>query len=338
MTRRSSSLTERASSWRPEWFVVARFTAVGCLLGAAVIHASQVRTHFSEWRTAGYVFVLIAALEALLAFALALTLSHRVVQVAVGLSAGTVFLWTISRTVGIPWGPHSGVPEPITRTDLISKGLEVLTVAALILTLARPRKGTSSPRATYIAVGVIATAILLLTGAAVQPFGGCEQRGEHAASIGPLAPVDGHSLLPRDTPMAKAPAGREGGLVVGLLRNCSDRPVGVRGARIISETNFDRAVATGTFWVVPPPIARSGALLTVSEVTTLGSPLPGDIAIFPVSASNEMPGLVLLLTTLRPGQYSVDGIEVSYSVGGESYVAPFADIARVVVLANAEGG
>ncbi|CAN5154325.1 hypothetical protein BH20ACT24_BH20ACT24_03840 [soil metagenome] len=205
MTRRSSSLTERASSWRPEWFVVARFTAVGCLLGAAVIHASQVRTHFSEWRTAGYVFVLIAALEALLAFALALTLSHRVVQVAVGLSVGTVFLWTISRTVGIPWGPHSGVPEPITRTDLISKALEVLTVAALILTLARPRKGTSSPRATYIAVGVIATAILLLTGAAVRPFGGCEQRGEHAASIGPLAPLDGHSLLPRDTPMAKAP-------------------------------------------------------------------------------------------------------------------------------------
>jgi hypothetical protein len=113
------------------WRSALRMTAVACLLGAEVIHALAVDAH-RQWLAAGVFFAAIAAIEGLLGVAVLVVPSRRVCLVAAGVSAGTVAVWLVSRTTGLPVGPTPGVPEAVAAPDSISTLLEALTVGALV--------------------------------------------------------------------------------------------------------------------------------------------------------------------------------------------------------------
>src|SRR4051812_43864138 len=89
------------------WAWIGRSTAVFTLVGAAVIHESVVEPHARVWLVEGAFFVVLSMLEAFLAVALVSARSRSFDRVTIAVSLGTVALWALSRTVGVPLGPSA---------------------------------------------------------------------------------------------------------------------------------------------------------------------------------------------------------------------------------------
>jgi hypothetical protein len=204
-----------------------RAVAAFTLLGAAVIHAAQAPSHLAQWWAAGVAFVALAAAQAVLGMAAAAGADRRVWLLAQAVSLAAIGLWALSRTVGLPVGPEAGEPEPVGRADLAAVALEAATVLAATL-LAWPGARLAGRRPARAATaGVLAVALLTgaVTWSGLQPTSVCDDHDAGQDRLGPLAAVEGHSLLPASTPVATAAVGQRVGLVVGLLRNCATAPL-----------------------------------------------------------------------------------------------------------------
>lgn len=324
--------TEGQGEGRPAWRAVARAAAILTLVGSAVIHFSQVRAHLEEWRPSGITFLVLAGAEVVLAVAMLIGASRPAYLLGIWVSQATILLWLLSRTVGIPFGPEAFVPEPVGRPDLTATALEAITLAALF-PLFLLRSGGTRPIELagrgYLAVGLMAMIVGSATWFAVLPSGGCHGHGGAESLTGPLIPIDGHSILGRNTPIAEAKAGQEVGLVVGLLHNCDSSALAIRSARLTGVTDFETAGRAVSFWVVPPSLARPGEVIPLEALRRAGTPLPGEVEVRSGEETREFPGLVLLVQATRPGDFSVSAIEVTYTVGGRTYVSPYATIARL---------
>ena len=308
------------------WAVVA-----STLLGAAVIHAAQAPSHFAEWWAAGVTFVALAAAQALLGAAAAAAADRRVWLLAQAVSLAAIGLWAISRTVGLPVGPEAGESEPVGRADLVAVALEAATVLAdtLLLwpgaTVAGRRPGRPATAAVL--------AVALLTGAVtwygLQPTSVCGDHDSDQAQLGPLAPVEGHSLLPASTPIATAPPGQRVGLVVGLLRNCATTPITVQAAQLLNQDGEVHTATTGRFRIATAPPAQPGIVLPVGQLAST-QPLPGGVTVQPAPEAPTH-ALVLELHTRRPGSFRVDAVKIRYQRGGRRYTAPFATNAQLTI-------
>jgi hypothetical protein len=122
------------------------------LVGAAAIHVAVTPQHFDEWFAAGVFFVVLAVAEAVSGAVMASRVGERPAArgLVAALSAGTIALWVVSRTVGLPFGPDPGMPEAIGVLDVTSTALEALTLVALwalVRTPARATVVTSEPDA-----------------------------------------------------------------------------------------------------------------------------------------------------------------------------------------------
>jgi hypothetical protein len=107
------------------------------LAASAVIHAAVIGEHLHQWPAAGIFFIALTTAE--LAGAAALILAGprpAVLLGAAAISAGPLVLWTYSRTLGIPFGPGAGTPEPIGLPDLAAFVLETATLLAAATLLA----------------------------------------------------------------------------------------------------------------------------------------------------------------------------------------------------------
>lgn len=173
MNAMSQTASLRAGE-RVDWSVVARGGAATALLGAAVVHSTVVAEHYAEWSLAGTFFVLLELVEVVLAIAVVLWWG-RATQAAVAVtSLGTVAVWVVSRTVGMPFGPADfRHPESIGTADLSCCALELaatLLVAPWLLRLAGDgrrsgtahRAWTSGPAVLLAAAAVAVTAWGLL--------------------------------------------------------------------------------------------------------------------------------------------------------------------------------
>jgi len=118
----------QAVSWRPR-------AAAALLILAAGLHAAVIREHFHEWTLAGVFFSALAIVEAALAIAVLRRPDKRTVGLTLGVSLATVAVWTVSRTLGLPFGPEAYRAEAIGGIDVLSTLAEVATVAVLL----RPR-------------------------------------------------------------------------------------------------------------------------------------------------------------------------------------------------------
>jgi hypothetical protein len=325
-----------------QWPSVCRYAAAAALLGAAVIHISQARPHFQEWFAAGITFLVLTVLEVILALGVILRPSSRVIAAAMWTSAATVALWALSRTIGLPFGPDPYTPEAIGKPDLTSTALEIATVLFLTPVALQLRKGEAiDPRPRrplgVLSVGAVGIAMALLTLNAIQDAGGATCGTAHggvASLTGPLVPIDGHSILGRNTPIARAGVGERAGLVVGLLKNCGASSATVESARLLGTTDFHHAVSTGDIWVVPPALAQPGQLVPMTQLRSDGSSLPGQAVVFAGSAVGRFPGVVIEVHAIQPGTLIIDGLELTYRSGGERFTAPYADIARMQVQRN----
>lgn len=153
-----------AGAWRTD---AARLAAV--LSGAAAaVHLTVARLHFDEHWLFGVLFV--AAGLAQLAWAVAAWRragDRRVLAAGVVVQLGIVAAWVLSRTIGLPYGPHPWKAESAGPLD-VQCTLDELLVAALAVVAARGRR---RPRAAVDALellallAIAATWLLLAVGA-----------------------------------------------------------------------------------------------------------------------------------------------------------------------------
>jgi hypothetical protein len=311
--------------------LVLRALVAFTLLGAAVIHAAQAPSHLAEWWAAGVVFVALAAAQAMLGVAAAAGADRRVWRLAQAVSLAVIGLWAISRTVGLPVGPEAGEPEPVGRADLAAVALEAATVLAATLLawpgarVARRRPGRSATAAVL--------AVAVLTGAAtwsgLQPTSVCDAHDADQAQLGPLVPVEGHSLLAASTPTATAVPGQHLGLVVGLLRNCATGPISVQAAQLLNQDGAGHTATTGRFLIATVPPAQPGIILLGGQLASM-QPLPGRVTVQPAPEAPTH-ALIVELHTRRPGSFRVDAVKIGYQHGGRGYTAPFATNAQLTI-------
>jgi len=143
------------------------------LAGAAVIHAAVVPEHLEQWTMAGVFFTLLAAAEALLAALVVLEPTRLVLGSAIAASVVPLMLWVLSRSVGLPFGPTPGVPEPVGLADLACSALEVLALVLAVGLLISPRGRsgrTLAEHAMWLAVaGVLTVTALGIGGTTLAP-------------------------------------------------------------------------------------------------------------------------------------------------------------------------
>lgn len=178
---------------------LARFVAAFASIGAALVHMSTLAAHLQEWWLAGLFFITIAAFQLAWAGPALLWASLRVLRVGVLVNAGTIAVWAVSRTVGLPFGPNAGVPEPVSRIDLAAGVLEVVVCAAALWCLHRHRERPFRTVAGYLApAGTSVLAIAALTTAAlIGPAGG--HTHTHVANSGH------HGPKPSGSPGSQSP-------------------------------------------------------------------------------------------------------------------------------------
>jgi hypothetical protein len=110
--------------------LVARVGAVAALTGSAAVHATVIGDHLDEWPPAGWFFVIITIAELLLALAVTVGWSRPTAIAVVLVSTGTVLVWLVSRTVGLPFGPAElRAVETVGAPDLACCVLEVAAAA-----------------------------------------------------------------------------------------------------------------------------------------------------------------------------------------------------------------
>lgn len=149
--------------------LVTRAGLSAALLGAAVVHATVVADHYEEWRLAGLFFIALMLVESLLAVAVVVGLRRLVAALVVATSLGTLVVWAVSRTYGLPFGPTGfRTPEDVGIPDLACVVLEVATVLlALPWMLSRRGVGTG-PRGR---ASLLLSAAAVLVAAAVTAWG-----------------------------------------------------------------------------------------------------------------------------------------------------------------------
>ena len=110
------------------------------LAGAAVlsvasglIHVAAVPEHWANYRIAAWFFIGLGIFQVAWA-ALVLGRPSRLLFAAgAAASLGTIVVWTVSRTSGLPFGPFAGIAERAGRADVISTLFEEALLIALIL-------------------------------------------------------------------------------------------------------------------------------------------------------------------------------------------------------------
>lgn len=110
--------------------LVARVAAVAALTGSGAVHATVIGEHLDEWLLAGSFFGIITLAELSLALAVIVAWSQRTAIAVVVTSMGTVAVWLVSRTVGLPFGPAEfRAAEAVGAPDLACCMLEVAATA-----------------------------------------------------------------------------------------------------------------------------------------------------------------------------------------------------------------
>jgi hypothetical protein len=174
---------EAAPASRPE-----RLLLSALLAGAALIHAAMAPSHLGEAAVEGAGFVVAAWVQILLAVAVLVRPTRRVLVAVVVSSAALIAVWAVSRTAGLPFGAHAGHAESVSIVDGACVALEVaalLLAGALALGMVR-----SGARHRGLALVGAIGAVALATAAIASPSARDHAAGSHGDHGG--AEMAGH--------------------------------------------------------------------------------------------------------------------------------------------------
>lgn len=109
--------------------MASRQRCAAALFVTAVIHVAVVPEHLREWPAAAVFFVVLTAVEVMLAVAVLTRTSRSLLVAGAAISVLSAVLWAASRTVGLPIGPEAFRPETVGVPDLAATALEVFAAA-----------------------------------------------------------------------------------------------------------------------------------------------------------------------------------------------------------------
>jgi hypothetical protein len=167
-------------------------------LGAAGIHFAVMSDHFNLTWYHGSFFAATAWLQLAWAGAIVVKPSRRLLLAGIIGNLVIAEIWLVSRTIGIPFGPESGVAEAVSFSDVLSTVLEVgIVVGSLALLkprfLDRPVRAASAlPGVAGVGVLVAALATLSLTPAFASGHSHGAAGHSHGATDGAAA-ATGHT-------------------------------------------------------------------------------------------------------------------------------------------------
>jgi hypothetical protein len=151
-------------------------------LGAAATHLAVAPGHFADWPASGVFFFTVAAFQAGWALAAMRAAGPPAMVAGLLVNAGSILLWALSRTAGLPAGPHPGVPEQVDRVDLTTVAFEaVVCLLALWSLRARHARGFRSSFSAAVVIGTVSAGVAGFTMPAV------ELAGSHSHSHGGVA-------------------------------------------------------------------------------------------------------------------------------------------------------
>ena len=103
--------------------------------GTATIHFLVAPEHFREDFSSGLFFVVVATLQ--LAWGVAILAEESQKLYAGGAAGNAVVLgvWAVSRTMGLPFGPEAGTPEPVGLIDGLATAYEAIIVGGSLYSL-----------------------------------------------------------------------------------------------------------------------------------------------------------------------------------------------------------
>jgi hypothetical protein len=108
-------------------------------MAAGWIHLAFISSHWRDWWAYGAFFLATGVFQALLAPALLRWPGARTALVGIAGNLAIVGMYVLSRTNGIPMGPHDGVVESATAIDLACTAGEIVLVGVL-LGMVAPRR------------------------------------------------------------------------------------------------------------------------------------------------------------------------------------------------------
>jgi hypothetical protein len=152
------------------------FAVAAASFGAGAIHVGAARDHWQSWQLAGVFFALLAVFQIVWAALVLHRPSRALLEFGALVQLQVVVVWVISRTTGIPFGPHALIAESVGLADTISTALEVLAAIGAGILLAPRLAHRLIPRTSAVAIAGVAAAVVAL-----------------ASSVALTASADGHA-------------------------------------------------------------------------------------------------------------------------------------------------
>jgi hypothetical protein len=110
-------------------------SAAALSLAAAWVHLAYMSSHFREWWAYGAFFLAVGAGQALLALALIRRPAPTIVLAGIAGNVAIIGMYVLSRTAGVPLGPHAHVAERAGAVDVGTTAAEVALVGVLLVVL-----------------------------------------------------------------------------------------------------------------------------------------------------------------------------------------------------------
>ncbi|HEY2666787.1 MAG TPA: hypothetical protein VGK51_08110, partial [Actinomycetota bacterium] len=102
-------------------------------VAAGLIHLAAVPEHWANYRSAALFFIGLGIFQIVWAALVLGRPSRLLYAVGAAASLGTIAIWAVSRTSGLPFGPFAGIAERAGRADIISTFFEEALVLVLIV-------------------------------------------------------------------------------------------------------------------------------------------------------------------------------------------------------------
>ncbi|WP_311983953.1 hypothetical protein [Parafrankia sp. CH37] len=190
-----------------------RILAAFASLGAAATHAAVAPSHFGSWPLSGVFFIAAAIFQASWALPALRQAGRRTMAAGLLVNAGSILLWLVSRTSGLPIGPHAGLPEQVDRVDLTTVAFEaVVCVVALWELWSRHARGFRSSFSAAVVIGAAGAGVTGLAIPAVELAGSHSHSHGHGTTDESVPHSHGqggeHPATPTPTP---TPDGGDGG-------------------------------------------------------------------------------------------------------------------------------
>jgi hypothetical protein len=147
-----------------------RWVLAAVSLGAAGIHFAMIGVHWSEYWLDGAFFAAIAWFQVAWAVGVVMRPSRMLLIAGALVNAGIIGVWAISRTWGVPFGPHSGVAETASFVDILATAFEGALLLGCLALILRPRLNTMrASRKAAIPAWIAGLGVVALTTMAFTP-------------------------------------------------------------------------------------------------------------------------------------------------------------------------